>query len=68
MTILHIDHQTVYSYPHPVLLGPHRLMLRPRESRDIKLLSVDITTRADPIRVQTQTGSALADDRTSGPE
>lgn len=44
MTILHIDHQTVYSYPHPVLLGPHRLMLRPRESRDIILLSVDITT------------------------
>ena len=44
MTILHIDHRTAYSFPHPVLLGPHRVMLRPRESRDIKLLSVDITT------------------------
>ena len=44
MTILYIDHRTVYSYPHPVVLGPHRLMLRPRESRDIKLLSADITT------------------------
>jgi transglutaminase-like putative cysteine protease len=44
VTILHINHRTDYSYPHPVLLGPHRLMLRPRESRDIKLLSIDITT------------------------
>lgn len=44
VTVLHIDHRTVYNYLHPVLLGPHRLMLRPREGRDIKLLSVDITT------------------------
>jgi transglutaminase-like putative cysteine protease len=42
--ILHIDHRTVYTYPHPVLLGSHRLMLRPRESRDIRLLSMDIAT------------------------
>jgi transglutaminase-like putative cysteine protease len=44
MTILRIDHRTVYNYARPVMLGPHRLMLRPRESRDVKLLSVDITT------------------------
>lgn len=44
MTILRIDHRTVYNYARPVMLGPHRLMLRPRESRDIKLLSVDIMT------------------------
>jgi transglutaminase-like putative cysteine protease len=44
MTILRVDHRTVYNYARPVMLGPHRLMLRPRESRDVKLLSVDITT------------------------
>jgi transglutaminase-like putative cysteine protease len=44
MTILRIDHRTVYNYARPVMLGPHRMMLRPRESRDVKLLSVDITT------------------------
>ena len=25
-------------------LGPHRLLLRPRESRDLRLISIDITT------------------------
>lgn len=44
MTILHIDHRTTYDYVQPVQLGPHRLMLRPRESRDVKLLFADITT------------------------
>ena len=44
LTILRINHRTVYKYARPVLLGPHRLMLRPRESRDVRLLSVDITT------------------------
>lgn len=43
MTILHIDHRTAYEYSRPVLLGPHRLMLRPRESRSVKLLAEDIT-------------------------
>ena len=26
----------------PVSLGPHRLMLRPRESRDLRLISSDV--------------------------
>jgi transglutaminase-like putative cysteine protease len=39
MTVLNIRHRTTYRYREPVRLGPHRLMLRPRESRDVRLLS-----------------------------
>ena len=41
---LRIQHKTVYSYRQPVRLGPHRLLLRPRESRDLRLLSSEIRT------------------------
>ncbi len=44
MGALRIHHRTTYRYRHPVSLGPHRLMLRPRESRDLRLLSIDVTT------------------------
>lgn len=39
MNLLSIRHKTIYRYREPVRLGPHRLMLRPRESRDVRLLS-----------------------------
>ncbi len=37
-----IHHRTTYFYHQPVILGPHRLMLRPRESRDLRLVSCDV--------------------------
>jgi hypothetical protein len=40
---LKIHHRTTYRYRQPVNLGPHRLMLRPRESRDLRLISSDVT-------------------------
>jgi transglutaminase-like putative cysteine protease len=40
---LRIRHKTTYRYRQPVNLGPHRLMLRPRESRDLRLISIDVT-------------------------
>jgi transglutaminase-like putative cysteine protease len=43
MTALEIRHTTRYRYRRPVRLGPHRLMLRPRESRDLRLISIDVT-------------------------
>lgn len=43
MTTLEIRHTTRYRYRRPVSLGPHRLMLRPRESRDLRLISIDLT-------------------------
>jgi transglutaminase-like putative cysteine protease len=41
--MLRIHHRTTYRYREPVSLGPHRLMLRPRESRDLRLISSDVT-------------------------
>jgi len=42
MTDISITHKTTYSYRSPVSLGPHRMMLRPRETRELKLLSFDL--------------------------
>lgn len=39
---LRISHRTTYRYRQAVGLGPHRLMLRPRESRDLRLISSEI--------------------------
>jgi len=40
---LNIHHRTTYRYRQPVSLGPHLLMLRPRESRDLRLISNAVT-------------------------
>ena len=37
-----ITHTTSYRYRTAVALGPHRLMLRPRETRDLSLTSFDL--------------------------
>lgn len=42
MSILRICHDTRYRYRRPVALGPHRLMLRPRESRDVQLRASEL--------------------------
>jgi transglutaminase-like putative cysteine protease len=44
LATLQISHRTTYRYQQPVSLGPHRLMLRPRESRDLRLISSEMTT------------------------
>jgi transglutaminase-like putative cysteine protease len=41
---LRIYHKTTYRYRKPVRLEPHRLILRPRESRDLRLTSSVVTT------------------------
>ena len=37
-----ISHRTTYRYGKLVSLRPHRLMLRPRESRELRLLSMEL--------------------------
>lgn len=37
-----VRHLTTYTYRKPVELHPHRLMLRPRESRELRLLSSEL--------------------------
>jgi transglutaminase-like putative cysteine protease len=43
MTILHIRHHTRYEYRIPVRLGEHRLMTRPRDSHDLRLLDTSLS-------------------------
>jgi transglutaminase-like putative cysteine protease len=45
---LRIEHSTVYSYRLPVDLGAHRLLLRPRESRDLRVLSTELRVTPRP--------------------
>lgn len=42
MIALEVRHRTTYRYRAPVDLGPHRLMLRPRESRDLRVVSIAV--------------------------
>ena len=44
MAVFRIRHRTQYHYNQPVRLGPHRLVLRPREGHELRLLSLDIVT------------------------
>jgi transglutaminase-like putative cysteine protease len=43
VTILHVRHTTVYRYSNPVVIGDHRLMLRPRDSHDLRLIKTNLT-------------------------
>ena len=52
MSILSIRHLTRYHYRRPVGLGEHRMMLRPRESYDQRLLSFDVTIGPAPSRLR----------------
>jgi transglutaminase-like putative cysteine protease len=46
MSILRVNHKTTYVYGKPVEFGEHRLMCRPRDSHDLRLL--DTTLVIDP--------------------
>jgi transglutaminase-like putative cysteine protease len=43
MAILHIRHKTTYRYKRAVEFGEHRLMCRPRDSHDLRLLLTTLT-------------------------
>jgi transglutaminase-like putative cysteine protease len=59
---LRIRHKTTYRYHKPVKLGPHRLMLRPRESRELRLMSnfVTVTPAATVTWAHDVCGNAVA--------
>lgn len=62
MPPLQIRHTTTYRFHRPVTFGPHRLMLRPRESRDLRVTSNHVTL-TPPARVdwaQDVFGNAVA--------
>lgn len=49
LTKIRILHKTTYRYTEPVNLGPHRLMLRPCESRKLRLMSNEITIVSEAV-------------------
>ena len=48
MSVLRVTHRSEYRYQHPVVLGPHRLMCRPRDSHDLRLLDTGIAITPQP--------------------
>jgi hypothetical protein len=51
LAALRIQHKTIYRFRELVSLAPHRLMLRPRESRELRLISNVLTI--EPVAVTT---------------
>lgn len=43
MKVLTVRHATSYRYAKPVSFGPHRLMLRPRDSHDLRLVGAELS-------------------------
>jgi transglutaminase-like putative cysteine protease len=43
MKILTVQHATIYRYSEPVQFGQHRMMIRPRDSHDLRLLRSELT-------------------------
>jgi transglutaminase-like putative cysteine protease len=51
MPILTIRHVTTYHYRQPVSFGEHRMMLRPRDDHDQKVLESELEITPEPTRV-----------------
>ncbi len=45
MSRLRIVHDTTYRYRRPVVFGPHRLVLRPREGHDVNVAAMSIAVQ-----------------------
>src|ERR1700733_9605292 len=52
MSLLTVRHLTVYRYSKPVGLGEHRMMFRPRESHDLRLLKTSLEIKPAPASVR----------------
>ena len=52
MPLLTIHHKTVYRYTHPVAFGEHRIMLRPRDGHDLRVLSGSLEIEPQPMRLR----------------
>jgi transglutaminase-like putative cysteine protease len=52
MSFLTVRHTTVYRYSEPVGLGEHRMMFRPRESHDLRLIRTSLAITPQPAQVR----------------
>ncbi len=52
MAFLTVRHTTVYRYSEPVGLGEHRMMFRPRESHDLRLIETRLAITPQPAQLR----------------
>ena len=52
MPILTVRHVTTYRYKQPVAFGEHRMMLRPRDSYDQKLIETQLAITPQPVDIR----------------
>ena len=52
MPLLTIHHKTEYRYTHPVAFGEHRIMLRPRDSHDLRVLACELMIKPRPMSLR----------------
>jgi len=52
MTIFSVRHVTTYRYRQPVAFGPHRMMFRPRDSYDQRLIEAKLAIAPEPAHVR----------------
>jgi transglutaminase-like putative cysteine protease len=49
---LKVSHVTTYDYAHPVSFGDHRMMLRPRDSHDLRIISTHLSITPEPSAIR----------------
>jgi transglutaminase-like putative cysteine protease len=52
MPLLTIHHKTEYRYSHPVAFGEHRIMLRPRDGHDLRVLAGSLEIEPRPMSLR----------------
>jgi len=52
MPLLTIHHKTEYRYSHPVAFGEHRIMLRPRDGHDLRVLAGELNIEPEPMSLR----------------
>jgi transglutaminase-like putative cysteine protease len=52
MSLLTVRHVTIYRYADPVALGEHRMMFRPRESHDLRLIEAQLDIEPQPTQLR----------------
>src|SRR5881275_2750672 len=52
MPLLTIHHKTEYRYNRPVAFGEHRIMLRPRDGHDLRVLSSSLEISPEPVSLR----------------
>ena len=59
MFVITVRHLTTYRYKQPVAFGEHRMMLRPRDSYDQKLLDAKLAITPEPADVRDRKSTRL---------